>query len=135
LTQPESIPHAGPEHERTVAEPSDSPVLEQNRPALSSLVVTATDGTVGAGFDEVLRASGQEILATSLERERAAAVERLACYRASGDVPADAEPTLTAKYEAQVNPVLKANSAAGLPGAQDPVACHWCLRRLHLRRI
>jgi hypothetical protein len=82
--------------------------LEQNRPALSSLVVTATDGTVGAGFDEVLRASGKEIPATRLERERAAAVERLACYRAYGEVPADAEPRLTPKYEAQVNPVVKA---------------------------
>ena len=60
--------------------------LEQNRPALSSLVVTATDRIVGAGFDEV-RASGKEIPATSLERERAAAVERLACGFRGGVEP------------------------------------------------
>lgn len=66
------------------------------------------DGTVGAGFDEVLRASGEDIPANSLERERAAAEERLKCYLACGaDVPENAEPMLTPKYEARVNPVLK----------------------------
>ncbi|MET4144105.1 hypothetical protein [Arthrobacter sp. UYCo732] len=84
--------------------------LERKLPALSSLVVYSTDGTVGAGFTEVLRASGREVPSTELERERAAAAERLACYKfycKEGDVPADAAPQLTPKYEARVNPVKK----------------------------
>jgi len=73
--------------------------LEQKLPALSSLVIHASDGMVGSGFDEVLRASGKDVPGTDLERERAAAAERLKCYREySSDVPADAEPRLTVKY-------------------------------------
>lgn len=79
--------------------------LERDLPALSSLVVTASDGTVGSGFDAVLRAAGLAVPKTELDRERAAANERLKCYRAyCQDVPADAEPQLTAKFEARVNP-------------------------------
>ncbi|MDJ0459917.1 hypothetical protein PUN71_022170 [Arthrobacter sp. NQ7] len=81
---------------------------ERNLPALTSLVVAATDGTVGPGFDAVLRAAGKEVPGTPLERERAAAAERLECYRAyCPDVPADAVPRLTPVYEARVNPVKK----------------------------
>lgn len=83
--------------------------LEKELPALSSLVVSATDGTVGSGFDAVLRASGREVPETALERERIAAAERLECYRRCGaDVPADAEPRLTPKYEVRVNPPKRA---------------------------
>jgi hypothetical protein len=82
--------------------------IDRGLPSLSSLVVTAADGTVGSGFDEALRAAGRDIPTTDLERERAAAVERLACYRVyCMDVPPDAEPKLTSKYEARVNPVKK----------------------------
>lgn len=81
---------------------------ERNLPALSSLVVSAADGTVGAGFDAVLRVAGREVPATPLERERAAAAERLECYRAyCPDVPADAVPQLTPVYEARVNHAKK----------------------------
>ncbi|MDQ0769575.1 hypothetical protein QF031_002324 [Pseudarthrobacter defluvii] len=79
--------------------------LKNNLPALTSLVVSATDGTVGTGFDAVLRASGREVPDTALERERIAAAERLECYKKFGaDVPIDAKPQLTPKYEARVNP-------------------------------
>lgn len=81
---------------------------ERNLPALTSLVVAATDGTVGPGFDAVLRAAGREVPETPVERERAAAAERLECYRAyCPDVPADAVPRLTPVYEARVNPAKK----------------------------
>ncbi|GAA4034263.1 hypothetical protein GCM10023063_17790 [Arthrobacter methylotrophus] len=81
---------------------------ERNLPALSSLVVSSTDGTVGPGFDAVLRAAGKEVPGSTLERERAAAAERLECYRAyCPDVPADAVPQLTPVYEAKVNPPKK----------------------------
>ncbi len=83
--------------------------LEQELPALSSLVVNASDGTVGPGFDAVLRASGRDVPGTVLERERIAAAERLECYRRCGaEVPADAEPRLTPVFEARVNPPKKA---------------------------
>jgi hypothetical protein len=82
--------------------------LENRMPALSSLVVYVADETVGPGFDEVLRASGRDAPATELERERAAAAERLECYRAyCKDFPADAEPQLTLKYNARVNAAKK----------------------------
>jgi hypothetical protein len=54
--------------------------LERGLPALSSLVVHATYGMVGSGFDEVLRASGRDAPGNDLEREQAAAAERLECY-------------------------------------------------------
>ncbi|CAH0136240.1 hypothetical protein SRABI26_00353 [Arthrobacter sp. Bi26] len=82
--------------------------LDRGLPALSSLVVTASDGTRGSGFNEVLRASDKDIPATDLERERAAAVERLECYKVyCEDLPADAEPRLTRRYEARMNPSKK----------------------------
>lgn len=56
----------------------------------------------------LLRASGRDVPGTELERERAAAAERLECYRVyCKDVPADAEPQLTSKYDARVNPAKK----------------------------
>lgn len=107
--------------------------LEENLPALSSLVVSATDGTVGRGFDAVLRAAGKDIPQSELERERAAAVERLECYKQCGaDVPTNAEPQLTLKYEARVNPPKK-QSAEPKPvcpdhGIQLPATgiCDYC---------
>ncbi|MGO4856247.1 hypothetical protein [Arthrobacter sp. 2MCAF14] len=82
--------------------------LDRDLPALSSLVVHATDGMVGSGFDEVLRAAGRVLPGTELERERAAAAERLTCYRAyCPEVPADAVAQLTPTYEARINPVKK----------------------------
>lgn len=78
-------------------------------PPLTSLVVHSTDGMVGVGFGAVLRAAGHTVPATDLERERAAAAARLECYRAYGeDVPEDAKPLLTPRYEARVNPPKKA---------------------------
>lgn len=107
--------------------------LELGLPSLSSLVVHATDGMVGSGFDEALRASGKDIPGTELERERAAATERLACYRAYGHgVPADAEPRLTLKYEARVNPVKKdapkPKPVCAVHGIQLPATgvCDYC---------
>jgi hypothetical protein len=81
--------------------------LEKKLPALSALVVHAADGMVGSGFDEVLRATGKDVPGTELEREWAAAAERLECYRVYGKVPANAEPQLTNTYQARVNPVKK----------------------------
>ncbi|MBG0739045.1 hypothetical protein IV500_06475 [Paeniglutamicibacter antarcticus] len=106
---------------------------ERDLPALSSLVVNATDGMVGSGFDEVLWAAGREVPATDLDRERVAAAERLKCYRVyCTDVPADAEPHLTAKYQALVSPVEKdapkPKPVCVVHGMQLPVTgvCDYC---------
>ena len=70
----------------------------RSEPPLASLVVRKDDGQVGAGYDEVLRISGESPIADALEREKHAAAARLECYRHWGaDVPADAEPTLSAR--------------------------------------
>ena len=70
----------------------------RNEPPLASLVVRKDDGQVGAGYDEVLRVAGESPIADPLERETHAAAARLECYRHWGaDVPADAEPTLSAR--------------------------------------
>ena len=70
----------------------------RDEPALTALVVRKDDGQVGAGYDEVLRASGHPAIADPLEREMHAAAARLECYRHWGaDVPAGAQPTLTTR--------------------------------------
>lgn len=82
--------------------------LERGLPALSALVVHASDGTVGKGFGEALRAASRDVPQTELERERAAAAERLECYRVYClDMPVDATAQLTRQYEARVNPKRK----------------------------
>lgn len=107
--------------------------LEKNLPPLTSLVVSATDGTVGTGFDAALRASGRDVPGTALERERFAAADRLECYKRCGaDVPADAEPQLTPKYEARVNPPKKEEPkpkpVCAVHGIQLPATgvCDYC---------
>ena len=70
----------------------------RGEPPLTALVVRKDDGQVGAGYDEVLRLAGESPITDPLERETHAAAARLECYRHWGaDVPADAEPTLSAR--------------------------------------
>lgn len=62
-------------------------------PPLTSLAVSAKDGRVGAAYDIVPQVAGLDPFQDGTRRERQAAVDRLACYRAFGaDVPDDAEP-------------------------------------------
>ena len=75
--------------------------------ATSSLVVRAETGGVGDGYVNHQNPQG---FATFTERQQAAAVDRLTCYRVYCDhVPEDAEPQMTALYVAKntpkVNPV------------------------------
>lgn len=107
--------------------------LQNNLPSLTSLVVSAADGTVGTGFDAALRASGRDVPDTALERERIAAAERLECYKECGaDVPAGAEPQLTPKYAARVNPPKKEaprpKPVCAIHGIQLPATgvCDYC---------
>ncbi|PRY12627.1 hypothetical protein [Kineococcus rhizosphaerae] len=69
------------------------------RPPLSSLVVYATGG-VGPGYKNHKHDSKE--LTSETERQQAAAVDRLACYRRyCRDLPLDAAPQMTALWDAK----------------------------------
>ena len=73
--------------------------LAEGKPPLSSLVVRAETGGVGDGYVNHEHPKG---FATSDERQRAAAVDRLTCYRSYCDhVPTDAAPQMTSLYFAK----------------------------------
>lgn len=96
---------------------------ERGLPALTSLVVQEATGMVGKGFNGVIEGSGQDAPDTQLEREMAAAVERLRCYRLyCPNVPADAKPELTRKYDEYRADVVRKNK----PERQEPSACAVC---------
>jgi hypothetical protein len=62
----------------------------KGEPALTALVVHRTQGTVGDGYDEVLRLAGDDPITDPTERERHAAAARMECYRWAGaTMPAD----------------------------------------------
>src|SRR6478735_7134735 len=70
----------------------------RKEPPLASLVVHKDDGQVGAAYDEVRSGAGESPASDPLEPENRAAAARLECYRHWGaDVPADAQPTLSAR--------------------------------------
>ncbi len=70
-----------------------APVVEriqsESLPPLTALVVNKADGQVGEGYDAVLLAAGDEVIADPDEREKHASVARLECYRWAGSAPAD----------------------------------------------
>ncbi|MGD8202278.1 hypothetical protein ACQE98_16685 [Ornithinimicrobium sp. W1679] len=97
---------------------------DEGKPPLTALVVRSEDGGVGDGYDESLfryrgrRAGGRE------ERERLAAEDRLECYRHyADDVPADAEPRLTAQLEKRLR-------TKALPVMRPPAVCPSCFMQL-----
>ncbi len=57
---------------------------EAGRPPLTALVVHKEDGTVGEGYDAVIRAEGLAPPQDPLTRENHAAQGRVACYRWAG---------------------------------------------------
>lgn len=90
-------------------------------PALTALVVSAVDGTVGEAYDEVRRTEGLPLLPTVRERELAAAASRLECYRRyAPHVPDDATPTLVTPAAAQRAPRVAQTRPAGVsaPGSR-----------------
>lgn len=79
--------------------------LERDLPALSALVVHATDGRVGEGFNEFLTKTGRDPVIDPLELEWVAAKERLKCYEIwCPDLPVGAEAKLTREYEEKTRP-------------------------------
>ncbi|MHA7191098.1 hypothetical protein ACX80N_12490 [Arthrobacter sp. MDT2-16] len=73
-------------------------------PQLTALVVRASDGGVGEGFNAILERSGRPRIDDPQQLEVVAAEERLECYRRfCPDLPDDAEPALTREYRAYVS--------------------------------
>src|SRR3954470_4528883 len=73
--------------------------LTEGKPPLSALVVRAGTGGVGEGY---INHEHPEGFASFAERQHAAAVDRLTCYRTYCDhVPADATPQMTSLFIAK----------------------------------
>src|SRR3954447_4747849 len=79
--------------------PVQAATLTESKPPLSALVVRARTGGVGDGS---VNHEHPEGLASFAERQHAAAVDRLTCYRTYCDhVPEDAAPQMTSLYVAK----------------------------------
>ncbi|MDH6705772.1 TPP-dependent indolepyruvate ferredoxin oxidoreductase alpha subunit [Kitasatospora sp. MAA19] len=96
-------------------------------PPLTALVVHATDGMVGVGYQEVLAVAGQPPLAGEMDREQHAAAARLACYRHFGaPLPADGgTPALAPRLQASVT-----RKAAVAAPPRPPAICPSCFLQL-----
>jgi hypothetical protein len=91
--------------------------LAGGKPPLSSLVVRAETGGVGDGY---VNHEHPEGFASFAERQQAAAVDRLTCYRTYCDsVPEDAAPQMTSLYIAKHTPRQK-------PVPPPPKTCLTC---------
>ncbi|MFJ9457898.1 hypothetical protein ACIRST_22790 [Kitasatospora sp. NPDC101447] len=121
-------------------------ILEAHRrgdPPLTSLVVNAADGKVGAGYQEVLAVAGQPPLADEMDREQHAAAARLACYRHFGaDLPADGgTPALAPRLRASVQRKATSSSAAATSttaaaaAPRPPAICPTCFLELPATRV
>lgn len=107
----------------------------RGEPPLASLVVHKQDGQVGDGYDEVLKAYGQKPIHDQLERETHAAASRLECYRHWGaDVPADAQPTLTARTR-EVREVRVRTPRAAAPEVRRGAVCPTCFMEMPLSGV
>lgn len=96
---------------------------ENDEPPLTALVVHKSDGSVGVGYDEVLRLSGATEISDPVLREKHAAKARLACYGWGGaKLPADGgRPALSPRWE-QIQVRLRKERRA----AEQPNICATC---------
>ncbi|MFI9366221.1 hypothetical protein ACIG5E_34985 [Kitasatospora sp. NPDC053057] len=112
-------------------------------PPLTALVVHATDGMVGAGYQDVLAVAGQPPIVDEMDREQHAAAARLACYRHFGaDLPADGGiPALAPRLKSAVTrkaarPTTTATAtAAAAPAPRPPAICPTCFLELPATRV
>lgn len=102
-------------------------------PHLTSLVVRASDGGVGSGFNEILLRTGRDRIDDPQLLEVVAADERLDCYRRHcPNLPDDAEPMLTREYRAHISrrnkPEPRERPVCGSCGIQLPATgiCDTC---------
>ncbi len=93
-------------------------------PPLTSLVVHTSNGQVGNGYITPGRPEGFD---DPHEREKAAATDRLSCYRAyAHDVPNDAEPQLTRLYKLRRARDVRVAKRT----APEPASCPTCHEQL-----
>lgn len=90
-------------------------------PPLTSLVVSSTTGEVGAGY---ITHGHLGEFSDAHERELAAAQDRLDCYRQfADDVPADAKPQLTRRYQARRDREQRTTRKSAAPAAKICPSC------------
>lgn len=103
--------------------PVQDETLTSGNPPLSSLVIQKHTGGVGAGY---INHTHMEGYSDDTERQRAAAEDRLTCYRAyCQDLPEDAEPQMTELYVCRHQP-RKRDSRPRAEVATCP-RCHMAL--------
>jgi hypothetical protein len=94
--------------------PVQAATLTEGKPPLSALVVRAGTGGVGEGY---VNHEHPEGFVSFAERQHAAAVDRLTCYRTYCDhVPEDAAPQMTSLYIAK----QRSNGMATRTSRQKP---------------
>jgi hypothetical protein len=95
----------------------------RGEPALTSLVVHKTDGTVGVGYDEALTLAGIAPIENPVAREKHAAAARLECYRWAGaKLPANGGRAAVSPRFEQVQARLRKERRA----AEQPTICTSC---------
>jgi hypothetical protein len=96
---------------------------ERDEPPLTALVVHKADGTVGPGYDEVLRLAGDDPIEDPVAREKHAAAARLQCYQWAGaDLPeGGGRAALSPRYEMTQARLRKERRAA-----ETPAVCPTC---------
>jgi hypothetical protein len=104
--------------------PVQAATLTEGKPPLSALVVQAGTGGVGDGY---VNHEHPEGFASFAERQRAAAVDRLTCYRSYGHVPEDAAPQMTSLFITKRTSLSRADRAPrpkpAAPTAPPPRTC------------
>jgi hypothetical protein len=100
--------------------PVQAATLTEGKPPLSALVIRAGTGDVGDGYVNHEHPNGFE---SYFERQHAAAVDRLTCYRTYCDhVPEDAAPQMTSLYNACRTPRQK----SAKPVQPEPAPARTC---------
>lgn len=97
---------------------------ERDEPPLTALVVHKADGTVGVGYDEVLRLTGSaEISDDPVAREKHAAMSRMECYRWAGATLPEGggKPALSPRFEQ-----IQARQRKERRAAEQPNICPTC---------
>jgi len=98
--------------------PVQAATLTEGKPPLSALVVRAGTGGVGDGY---VNHEHPEGFASFVERQRAAAADRLTCYRTYCDhVPEDAAPQMTSLFIAKNTSLYGVKKTAPKKAAPPP---------------
>lgn len=104
---------------------------DAGEPPLAALLVAADNAGVGSAYDGVLRVLGEPIAQTKVERERAAAGQRLVCYQWAG-APTPPGGWARRPVASSRTPTIRRASPPRLAGARanadaaPPATCRTC---------